>query len=339
MLATLRSFAAQGRTAFDDARRVVFPRRFRQADQIVICGMGGSTLGSDVIRSVFSSQLRVPLTIVNDYTLPHAVDRRSFVILSSYSGTTEEVLSVAAEAKQRGAMVTGLAKGGPLGAWLKRYRLPWYKIDGVYNPAGQPRMGLGYSVFGQLGLLAAVGALLLSKQTVTSVCDLIDRWTKRYDMAVTAKRNPSKQLASALVGRWPILVGAEHLVGSVHAFANQLNETAKTMAVPFALPELNHHLLEGLRFPAAARTSTFVFFDSPLLQPRIRQRIRITSQIVARQGLKTQVVRLTGRGRLEDAVELLTISGWTSFYLSVLHRVDPLSILTVDELKRRLRRA
>ncbi len=298
--------------------------------------MGGSTLGSDVIRSVFSGLLRTPFTIINGYHIPAQVDRRTLVILSSYSGTTEEVLSAAAEAKKRGALVTGLTRGAKLGAFLTRNKYPWYQIDGAANPAGQPRMGLGYNVMGQIGLLSSIGLIKLTKKDVDGIVRHVGRRAAAFDTNMPTVQNEAKSLAAAFVGRVPVLVGTEHLVGSIHAFANQLNETAKVFAVPFVLPELNHHLLEGLRFPRIVTQGTFMFVASPLYDERITTRQRITAEIVKKKGLKVVLYRVRGDDRLTQAFDMLVLAGFTSFYLSVLHGVDPLEIQTVNEFKKRL---
>lgn len=298
--------------------------------------MGGSALGTDVVRSVFSHALKIPLTIVNDYALPGWAGRKTLVALSSYSGSTEEVLAAANQARQRGALITGLTKGGALAAMFQRWRVPWHRIDGEANPSGQPRMGLGYSAMGQLGLLAALGLVRVSQKEVLAVADGIEKRTASIDVMVPTKRNIAKRMAAELRGRIPVLVGAEHLSGSMHVFANQLNETAKTFAASFSLPELNHHLLEGLRHPAVIRRGVFVFANSPHYRKRIRQRQNITRQIVERRGIATATIPVRGTSALAEAFDLITIAGFVSFYLSVLHNVNPMTILSVDEFKRRL---
>ena len=64
-------------------------------------GYGRISTGADVIRSVFASELKVPVLIVNNYDLPAWVDNRLWVIASSYSGNTEEAENAAKQAKQR----------------------------------------------------------------------------------------------------------------------------------------------------------------------------------------------------------------------------------------------
>lgn len=336
VIESLRQLPEQMRLGWRDARAVVFPRTYQNVRQVVIAGMGGSTLGSDVIRSVYSPSLRVPMTIVNGYRLPGSVNAQTLVLLSSYSGDTEEVLAAAKEATRRGAKVTGLTKGGQLAGFFERRRVPWYMIDGSANPAGQPRMGLGYSVMGQLGLLTSAGILRVTSAEASEAITTVKQRLKNSDPSVPTERNKAKRLAWTLLGRTPILIGAGPLVGSLHAFANQLNETAKVFATSFPLPELNHHLLEGLRFPRLIRQGTVVAFHSDLYWPRIVERERITLEIVRKMKLGAERVVVNGPSRLAQAVDVLGLAGATSFFLSVLYRVDPLAIPTVVELKKRL---
>lgn len=338
VLGSLARFSEQCTRGFIGGRSIRFTRAYRDVRNVVVFGMGGSALGSDVIRSVFSGSIRVPLTVVNGYHAPGHVGRRTLVVLSSYSGNTEEVLSAAAESFRRGARVTGLTKGGALGSYLSRRQVPWYRIDGAANPAGQPRMGLGYNVMGQVGLLASAGFVTVTRQDVHAITRHLDRRLASFGTEAPVKQNEAKRLAASLVGHFPVLIGAEHTVGSAHAFANQLNETAKSFATYFPLPELNHHLLEGLRFPREVRRGTFVFLSSDLYDRSVARRLSITSQIVARRGLGAIRVAVRGTDRFTQAMDALVIAGYTSLYLSVLNRADPLEIDTINEFKKRLAR-
>ena len=336
VLSTLRLFHEQCARGFKGGRAVKFPSRYREAKNIVVCGMGGSALGSDVIRYVFMGILRIPYTIVNGYHLPAFVDRNTLVVFSSYSGTTEEVLSAMTEAKKRGALITGLTRGAKLGAFFDRNGYPWYQIDGEVNLSRQPRMGLGYSIMGQLGLLSSIGLLPMTPTDAAAIVKYVRRRAKAFETSVPTSRNEAKSLAVSLLGRIPVLIGTEHCSGSIHVFANQLNETPKAFAMPFIVPELNHHLLEGLRFPKAVKKGTFMFVSSSLYDDRITKRQHITAEIVKKRGLKVVQYRVRGADRLTQAFDLLVLAGHASFYLSVLHNCDPLGIQTVDEFKERL---
>lgn len=111
------------------------PTSYRLPASILVSGMGGSTLGAHVIQSVFRDVITIPFEISNDYHLPNHVGRDTLVILSSYSGTTEETLSAARDAIRRKARIVVMTNGGDLLALAKKHKLPCLLIDPVENPS------------------------------------------------------------------------------------------------------------------------------------------------------------------------------------------------------------
>src|SRR3989344_5220797 len=112
-------FLDQLKQVLEDFKSINPTEEFRNVKNIVICGMGGSAYGGHVALSLLKDQLSVPLYVNNDYTLPKFVNKDSLVILISYSGSTEETLAGAIEAKKKVAKICGLTSGGKLGEFLK----------------------------------------------------------------------------------------------------------------------------------------------------------------------------------------------------------------------------
>ncbi len=54
--------------AWQDTRKINVPEDYDKINKIVVSGMGGSALGADITRHVFSTQLKHPLWIVNIMT-------------------------------------------------------------------------------------------------------------------------------------------------------------------------------------------------------------------------------------------------------------------------------
>ena len=81
---------------------------------IVICGLGGSAIAGDILALWGKEELKVPLYINRNYGVPNFVSSDSLVVLSSYSGTTEETLSAYHAAGERGAKRICLTTGGTL---------------------------------------------------------------------------------------------------------------------------------------------------------------------------------------------------------------------------------
>ncbi|HLD28166.1 MAG TPA: SIS domain-containing protein, partial [Patescibacteria group bacterium] len=145
--------------------------------------------------------------------------------------------------------------------------------------------------------------------------------------------------ASWLSGGLPILVGAEFLSANGHIIANQINESAKNFAVPFVIPELNHHLMEGLLLPSAVTSRIrFVFFNSSLYHSENKKRFAITQQVLRRQQIKYMEYTINGSSRLEAALEILLFGSWLSFYLTVINEQNPTDIKWVDYFKAELKK-
>ncbi len=306
---------------------------------IVVSGMGGSALGPDIIKRAFKNELTIPFEIVNDYALPGYVGADSLVIVSSYSGTTEETLASAQDAKQRGAQILGITVGGELLDFLHEHGQGYYQIDPRHNPSRQPRMAVGYSVFGIVALLTKAGLLPLSDDQVNGVIGAVRRQIKELDISVPQDQNQAKQTAFQLIQRVPVFLAAEHLEGAVHVMQNQFNENTKCYAEYRILPEFDHHLLEALQFPEHLdQVLSFLLFNSNLYHPHTQKRFPLTQQVLEEAGLETTLIQLEGSNRLEQAFEVLVFSAFTSFYLAMLEGINPAAIPTVTAFKEKLRK-
>jgi glucose/mannose-6-phosphate isomerase len=299
--------------------------------------MGGSALGMDVVRTALAEQLTIPVTIVQDYTVPAWINGKTLAILSSYSGTTEEVLAIAEQIENRTSNIMVMTTGGGLEELVTQKNYPAYIFNPRYNPSNQPRMAVGYSVMGIMGILYTLGKLTIEPSVVASAIATMTTLHERYEIDAPLETNPAKQLATQLVHHVPVLVSSEFLEGSTHVMTNQLNENAKQFASRFMIPELNHHLIEGLKLPKTVLAQhCAVFIQSALYHPRNQARHTITKQLCEQEGLQTTSVTLTGTTKLDHALELLTLGGYTSFYLSILNGLDPSPIPNVDYLKEEL---
>jgi glucose/mannose-6-phosphate isomerase len=64
----------------------------REYSNIILGGLGGSAIGGDLVRSYLGNELAVPFEVVRGYDLPVSATAETLVIISSYSGNTEESL-------------------------------------------------------------------------------------------------------------------------------------------------------------------------------------------------------------------------------------------------------
>ena len=337
ILASIVLLPQQVEQAWREVNNLEIPQNFKEAKNIVLSGMGGSALGGRIIDSLILERLRAPFEVFTGFKLPRYANSDTLFIASSYSGNTEETLSSAKDAIAKGVKMFGIGTGGKLEEFFKSEKKPFYQVLPYANPSNQPRMGLGYAVTSILALLAKLKFIDIAEGEITSTIRIMGEFMTEFGVDNPSHQNLAKATAAKIKGKIPVIIASEHLLGSAHAFKNQLNENAKTFSVLFDIPEMNHHLLEGLTHPAEAKERLmFLFIESQLYPKEIGLRYPITREVVEKNEVKTASFRLRSEGKLEQIFELLLFGSFVSLYLALLYGTDPYPIPWVDYFKEKL---
>jgi len=336
ILGSVEALPDQCLHAWEDASRIVVPESYRNIDKIVMTGMGGSGLGARVIESLYSAKIKMPLIRINDYHLPPWVDEKTLVICSSYSGETEEIISNAKEAIEKKAKWMAIGGGNTLIKIAKEHRVPFYKINPKYNPSNQPRMAIGYSVVGQLILASKAGLFDFSKKDIGDLVDTMKEVQSKIKVEIISG-NEAKKLAVRMKDKIVTFVSSGHMVGATHVVNNQLNENAKVFSTDYQIPELNHHLMEGLSHPEANKTALFaIFANSNLYSDRIQQRLSLTEDVTRKHDVEVFEYRVKAKNKLSQNFEFIQFGAYVNLYLSILYKQNPGPLPWVDYFKNKL---
>jgi glucose/mannose-6-phosphate isomerase len=298
---------------------------------IVMVGMGGSAAGADLLAACAAETVDVPVLVHRGYGLPAAAGREALVIASSYSGETAEVLSAVEVALARRVPVVAITSGGALGTLAAGRGLPCVAL-----PAGlMPRMALGYLVLPALAVLAGCGAAVATEAEVDEALEVVAAQGRELDPAWSAEKNEAKRLALALGRRLPAVYGGPLTGTAAYRWKTDLEENAKVLAVAGALPEMNHNEIEIWRGPGA-RGLHAVLLREDGEPPEIARRFTLLRELLdpAAGGVSEAWAR--GRGRLARLLSLVQLGQWVSYYLAMLHDVDPWPVPMLTEVKRRL---
>lgn len=337
VLTSIERLGAQIRQAWREVKEGDVSASCPLAKNVIVSGMGGSALGGRIVDSLLANRARVPIEVVTEYNLPNYVNKDTLVILSSYSGNTEETLAAASEALNRGAVVYGITTGGRLAEFLNENGFSSYIYTPKENPSNQPRMGLGYSIASVLALLAKCEFINLLDSEMEEAISEAEKLITDYGASVPENENIAKRLATKLKGKVPVIIASEHLIGSAHTFKNQLNENAKTFGLTFDIPELNHHLMEGLRNPHEIKNILhFLFIESQHYSKRVKIRYPITREVVEKNDIEADFYNTRGSKKIIEIFEILVLSSYVSFYLAMLYGLDPTPIPWVDYFKQEL---
>jgi glucose/mannose-6-phosphate isomerase len=318
----------QFKAAWDEVQSLVITESYQNVKAVVFCGMGASIYGALVTKALEGSHFAYPTEIITDYHLPSYVDDNTLVVLTSYSGSTEEVLSCAQEAKELGAKMVVLTKGGKLAEFAKENDIPAYIFDGALNPAGVPRLGNGYSIFGLMGLLHQLGIITLDLSVIEHAISFGENNQQRL-------KEQAQQDVEKFIDRIPVIFAGEHLSGNAQILRNQFNETSKTFSSFYLIPDLNHHLMEGLAFPKEAPV-TFFILSSDNYTDKIKKRTSLTKDVVEQNNRTVVEFKTTGENVYEDFVEVLLYGSYLTLYLGLNYDQNPATNPWVDMFKEKL---
>jgi len=334
---TIRAYPLQLKQSWEEIQKMYIPDEYKNIDNIVFCGMGGSALGARMLDAYAFNLLRTPLEIVNEYGLPNYTNSKVALIVSSYSGSTEETIEATYEALKRKAKVFAITTGGKLGEIIKEEKLSGYLFDPVHNPSGQPRMSIGYASGAVLSFLTKIGAISVTEDEIDQTISVMNNVIGDYNEGATKEKNLAVSFAQKIKGKIPILIASEHLIGTVYTIKNQLNESAKTFSALFDIPELNHHLMEGLRNPVKLKDLfLFIFFNSKLYSERVQIRYPLTADVVEKNGVPHLMYSPFSDKKLPQVFETLIFGSYMAYYLTKEHQIDPLEIPWVDYFKKEL---
>ena len=295
-----------------------------QYDKILIIGMGGSAIGADFVKTIIQNNISVPIFVVRDYTIPNWVDKKTFVIASSYSGNTEETLSAYNKCLEIGCFSIVISTGGQLTEIAKQNDIGIIKLPKGY----QPRAAIGYSLSILLLLFAEIG--LIDKKNLTYLNQVVNN---QLGLKYTGK---AKRIAEKLFGTFPVIYSGEGYMDILsRRLKGQLAENSKILSYHSSFPEHNHNEIEGW-------SNNLDYFNSKISviwlkdendSDYIRKRMRIVSSIIQKYPNQQIELKVSGETVLERVFTMIHIIDWISFYLAILYQNNPSPVNNISKLK------
>ncbi|MBS3097603.1 bifunctional phosphoglucose/phosphomannose isomerase [Candidatus Woesearchaeota archaeon] len=286
---------------------------------IVVCGMGGSAIGGDLLKTYLSST-NIPVFVNRDYSIPNFVDNYTLVFVVSYSGNTEETISAYKEAVEKKANVVAITSGGKLAGLCKKV---------IKIPSGlQPRAAIGYLFFPMLGLLHNSGIVNVTNNELNETLVTL-KDTETF-------KNKAQELIKKIRGKTPIIYASNQLEPVAYRLRTQINENAKLPALHHVFPEQNHNEINA--FANMSRNDFVVLMiRDEHYNERIKKRMDICRDIMERN---VDVVEIHTKGNflLARIFYAIYLVDFISYYLAIDNRVDPTPVGVIEQLKQELRR-
>ncbi len=333
MLARIKELPVQFKQAWQQVKSFSLPAAYRNVNKIVVLGMGGSAIGGDLVRTLIQEESKVPVIIHRDYGLPAYVDKDTLLIVSSYSGNTEETLSGFEPALKTGAKAVAITTGGKVGQMAEKAGIPVFKVS--YQ--AQPRAALGFSFIPTLGIVQNLGFVKDKFADVAEAVAILEKMAAALDEKAPEKSNPAKQLARRLYGNLPVIYGAGIAAEIARRWKGQINENAKAWAFHEVFPELNHNATVGFPQPGEVVSRVrVIMLRSSLYNTRVKLRYEVTGGLLKQAGVAHEYIDAQGESALAQMAGLITLGDYVSYYLAMLYKVDPTPVKAINYLKDQL---
>ena len=296
----------------------------RTITNIIICGLGGSGIGGEIVKTWFKNSASLPIEVCHSYDLPKYASKTSLIIACSYSGNTEETLSTLDQAIQVNSFVIGITSGGKLEGVITEIGMPIVKLPGGLPP----RSALAYPLIQLVKVLSLV--LSSSDKVMTNLTT--------FPEFLRAHQSNTIKIAEEILsnsGSNNILFYSEDQFEPVGLRAcQQMNENGKELAFRNVIPEMNHNEIVG--WAEAPENIFTVFLRSNLEYPKNRHRIDITHEVISLKTPKHMTIQAVGDNLVHQTLYFIHILDWVSLIRAEHKKIDVEEVRVIDYLKKQL---
>lgn len=296
-------------------------------NNVIVAGMGGSALAGLVAQTWLD--LSLPLEVVRNYSLPNYASSQTLVVISSYSGNTEETISALAEAEKRGCVIVIVASGGKLTEIARQKNYPLLLIPTGY----QPRHA---TLFNLKALASIFDGYQLTQGAVSNLmtqADFIKLSTSKLRPDIATKDNQAKTIALELTGKSIVVYSGPLMSAAAYKWKINFNENAKHIAWFNQLPEFNHNEFLGWTKQPVDKPYAVIDLRSRLENPRVQQRFELTQKLLSGMRPDPIVVQADGDSLLAQLLWLITLGDFTSIYLALLNGLNPTPVEMIERFK------
>ena len=323
MKTLVEGFPKQLQEALDIAHSATLTLK-HHIQNIVVTGLGGSGIGGTILSELVQSECPVPIIVNKDYFLPDFVNSNSLVIISSYSGNTEETLSAMKQAIDKNAQIVCVTSGGEVHAIAQLY-----KYDTIIIPGGNPpRSCIGYSLVQLLKIIQFNGFVK------TDLLNQVKATITLLDNEKEAIKVESALIAKKLLNKIPVIYSLGSCEGAAVRFRQQINENSKMLCWHHTLPEMNHNELVG--WTEKNDSLAVVTFRTSFDYGRTIKRYELCKDLFTKYSHSVTDITAKGTSKVEQFFYLINIGDWISCYIADLKNIDAVEVNVITHLKNEL---
>jgi Glucose-6-phosphate isomerase len=294
-------------------------------NRIVICGMGASAIGGDVLVDVLAHSSDVPIDVIRSMDLPHWVGVGTLAIVCSYSGNTRETVSMYDQAIMRGCSVIVITAGGKLMERCAKDGGMLVQLSG----GRQPRNALGMILGCMANVIETVGGAVSKKEMLEMLPRLCEF---RDSIGFGRPDNYAEIIAKGIYGCVPVIYSTSGIAASATRWKTQLNETSKMMAFSGAMPEFTD--IPGSSDDIAKFNCKPVFLCETEAPEIVKDIARKSINMFRKFNIDPVIVKIPGKTVMERSLISIMLGDHVSLCLAMMKNIDPIEVRSITELKK-----
>ena len=323
MKTLVEGFTKQLQEALDIANAAVLTKK-NNIQNIVITGLGGSGIGGTLLSELVQGECPVPIIVNKDYFLPEFVNSNSLVVISSYSGNTEETLSAMHQAIGKKAQIVCVTSGGKVLELAKQHQ-----FDVIVIPGGHPpRSCIGYS------LIQLFKIIQFNEFVKTDLLNQVKDSIALLDSEKEAIKVESTIIANKLLNKIAVIYSLGSCEGAAVRFRQQINENSKMLCWHHTFPEMNHNELVG--WTEKNENLSVVTFRTSYDYERTIKRYDICKPLFTKYSHSVTDIFAKGNSKVEQFFYLINIGDWISCFIADLKNIDAVEVDVITNLKNEL---
>ncbi len=288
-------------------------------------GMGGSALPVNLLQLLLKkipNNTDFSLSLTRDYCWEKVPDNKSSVILISYSGETEETLSLLKQVQKTTGQIIILAKTGTLLRLAKKNGWQHVEIPDFV----QPRFACSFILGSLLKIFYNSKLIKLSPEKVRASI-------QELSAEMTSIEAVSLEIAKTLKTRYPLIYTDKSWRYLAEAWKINFNENAKIPAFYNIIPEMCHNELVG--FSAKKQKIKIILLVDPQQNARNKKRFQVIKELLS-PFFPVLIIEIPTKDPVATLISLLRMGTLISYHLAIIRKTDPAPVNLVEKFKKLL---
>ena len=301
-------------------------------ERILIVGMGGSGVAGDVLKLILNQHTNIDVEVRKTYNLTkNQIAARPFCLFISYSGNTEETISVAKDAIDENLEWAVISSGGELLDLATEHNKKFVKVpDGL-----QPRAAFGLMTKAVVNYLPNQ-----TKKIFINACEEAGNYLNNLtEDASNEVFEISKDIANQIGSKTAVIYAGSDLTYLVaQRWKTQINENSKSKAYVGFMPEVHHNEVLSWEADKEGSKNNFILI---LLRgddhEKIDNRFEFTKELIGSKVDTIEVRNISSDNLIIDLFHLVLIGDLVSVDLANQLDIDPFDIEAIENLKKKLK--